>query len=133
VTLGLHRFDELQRDLGVATNVLSERLGRLCDGGVLTRSQYSERPDRYEYTLTEKGQDLVPILLALTAWGDRWESAEAGPPLLIRHHTCGKVTRPTVCCDQCGVALDTDTVDYHPGPGGRAAPGTALLAARLGQ
>jgi DNA-binding HxlR family transcriptional regulator len=131
IALGLNRFDELQRDLGVATNTLSDRLERLVTGGVLVRERYSRRPDRYEYTLTEKGRELVPILLALTAWGDRWEADEAGPPLTIRHHTCGEMTTAEVTCRICGGPVNLERVDFHAGPGGRTDRGTALLSARL--
>jgi DNA-binding HxlR family transcriptional regulator len=132
VAVGLHRFDELQRDLGVATNVLSQRLDRLVDGGVLRREQYAQRPDRYEYRLTDKGRDLVPVLLALTAWGDRWEAGDAGPPLTIRHHACDHESRAVVACDSCGGELELDQVDFRPGPGGRAGRGTAILSTHLG-
>lgn len=68
VTLGPRRFDELQRDLGMATNVLADRLERLTTDGVLRRDRYQEHPARFEYAFTEKGRELVPTLLALTAW-----------------------------------------------------------------
>ena len=131
IALGIHRFDELQRDLGAATNVLSQRLERLVEGGVLRRERYAERPDRYEYRLTGKGRDLVPVLLALTAWGDRWEAGDAGPPLIIRHHACGNDTQATVACAACGGELTAEQVDYRPGPGGRTARGTSLIAGFL--
>ncbi|WP_131738169.1 winged helix-turn-helix transcriptional regulator [Actinomadura roseirufa] len=131
VALGLHRFDELQRDLGVATNVLSHRLERLSEGGLLRRERYSERPDRYGYHLTDKGRDLVPVLLALTAWGDRWESGDAGPPMIVRHRSCGNAAHAAVTCPACDEELTADQVDYEPGPGGRSGPGTALIAGVL--
>jgi DNA-binding HxlR family transcriptional regulator len=131
VALGLHRFDELQRDLGAATNVLSQRLERLVEGGLLQRERYSQRPDRFDYHLTDKGRDLVPILLALTAWGDRWEAGDAGPPLIIRHQTCGTHTQATVTCGSCGGELIAEQVDYRPGPGGRIGRGTFLIPALL--
>lgn len=131
VALGLTRFDEMARDLGVATNTLSDRLERLVTGGVLVRERYSRRPDRYEYALTAKGRELVPILLALSAWGDRWEADEAGPPMTLRHHTCGEATTAAVTCRVCGDPLDLEHVDVHAGPGGRADRGTALVATRL--
>ncbi|MET9486379.1 helix-turn-helix domain-containing protein [Nocardia sp. NPDC006630] len=131
ITLGLHRFDEIQRDLGVATNVLSDRLQRLTACGLLEKHRYEQHPDRYEYLLTEKGRDLVPALLALMAWGDRWEAGPDGPPLLMHHHDCDHTTEATVTCRRCGHELTADTVDYRPGPGGRTAPGTALIAGLL--
>src|SRR5688500_2876036 len=69
--LGLRRFDEFRQSLGVARNVLAERLDRLVQEGVLERVAYSERPPRFEYRLTDKGRDLAVPLLALMQWGDR--------------------------------------------------------------
>src|SRR3954463_12818372 len=70
VFLGLHRFEQLQENLGIARNVLTERLGRLVDEGVLERVRYSERPERFEYRLTQKGRDLHLALTRLRQWGD---------------------------------------------------------------
>src|SRR5437899_1390937 len=74
VLLGLHRFDEFQESLGIARNVLTDRLNRLVDEGVLERVLYSERPERYEYQLTKKGLDLNIALTALRQWGDEYLS-----------------------------------------------------------
>src|SRR5712671_4413335 len=81
--LGLHRFDELQESLGIARNVLSDRLNRLVGEGVLERVLYSERPERYEYQLTKKGLDLNIALTALRQWGDKYLS-EKPPRLQLR-------------------------------------------------
>ena len=82
VLLGLHRFDEFQESLGIARNVLTDRLNRLVDEGVLERVLYSERPERYEYQLTKKGLDLNIALTALRQWGDEYLSEK--PPRLQR-------------------------------------------------
>src|SRR5919112_1114607 len=74
--LGLRRFDDFQRDLGIARNVLADRLGRLVDEGILERHAYQERPERFEYRLTEKGADLWPVLISLMKWGDRHDPAD---------------------------------------------------------
>src|SRR5262249_22804199 len=71
LALGLRRFDELQASLGVASNVLSDRLGRLVQEGILERTRYQERPERFEYGLTTKGRELGLALIALMQWGDR--------------------------------------------------------------
>jgi DNA-binding HxlR family transcriptional regulator len=127
--LGLDRFDQLVADLGISRNLLTDRLETLVAGGVVERTPYQERPVRYRYTLTEAGLDLVPVLLALTAWGDRHRDTTGdGPPLRTRHTGCGRATTPTVCCSACGEPLTAADVTVAPGPGGRAAPGTALLA-----
>src|SRR6476660_67377 len=71
LVLGLSRFDELLTSLGVASNVLTDRLNRLTEEGIVERVRYSERPERFEYRLTQKGRELGPVLLALMQWGDR--------------------------------------------------------------
>src|SRR3954447_21035188 len=86
--LGPRRFDDFQRNLGVARNVLQARLERLVEEGVLRRVRYQERPERYEYRLTRKGVDLWPVLVSLMKWGDK-HVAPAGPPVIIRHIGCG--------------------------------------------
>src|SRR5882724_3742490 len=70
--LGRRRFEEFQDSLGIASNVLSQRLATLVEEGIVERRRYSEHPERFEYRLTEKGLDLQPVLLALLAWGDRY-------------------------------------------------------------
>lgn len=102
--LGLRRFEEFQRSLGVARNVLSDRLGRLVDTGILERSRYQERPPRYEYTLTPMGRDLQVPLLGLMQWGDR-HLAEQGPPRLAHHAGCGGDAVAKLVCDECGAEL----------------------------
>src|SRR5438309_1962844 len=119
VFMGVARFEDLHRDLGIARNVLADRLDSLVERGLLERRAYQERPVRHEYVLTEKGQDLLAPLLAIMAWGDRWESGEAGAPVELRHDGCGEVTRPEVVCSCCGEPLTADTVTAHAGPGGR--------------
>jgi DNA-binding HxlR family transcriptional regulator len=126
--LGLDRFDQLVTDLGISRNLLTDRLATLVDAGLVQREAYQDRPVRYAYNLTEAGRELVPVLLALTAWGDRWATPEDGPPIRFRHDTCGRMTTPTVCCSECGDPLSTSTVTPRQGPGGRTAPGTALIA-----
>ena len=74
--LGVRRFDDFQRELGVARNVLTDRLGRLVEEGILERRAYQERPERFEYRLTEKGIDLWPVLVSLMKWGDRHAPAD---------------------------------------------------------
>src|SRR3981189_3376004 len=70
--LGLKRFDELAEDLEISRNLLSPRLKALVDNGLAERRPYQQHPPRDEYALTESGRDLVPVLMGLTAWGDRW-------------------------------------------------------------
>lgn len=130
--LGLNRYEELRRDLGVATNVLADRLDRLMEAGLISRHEYQQAPVRHEYGLTESGRDLYGVIVALMAWGDR-HVAPDGPPMVLTHATCGHRTTPTVVCDRCGDELTDHDVAFGPGPGGRFAPGTAVIAERLAQ
>lgn len=131
VFLGVRRFDDLQRELGIARNVLAERLDALVGRGLLERRAYQERPVRHEYVLTEKGTDLLAPLLAIMAWGDRWESGAAGPPVQLRHEACGEMTRPEVVCSCCGEPLTAEALTAHAGPGGRIGRGTAVTGELL--
>lgn len=127
IVFGITKFDELQRDLGVATNILTDRLGTLVEHGLLTREPYEHRPPRYRYTLTEKGADLLPVLLALMRWGDKWAAEPAGPPVTVLHHACGEATEPTLTCSVCGRVLRSEDVGWRGGPGARRGPGNYLV------
>ena len=98
----VRRFEDFQELTGAPRAVLADRLKALVDEGVLETRQYSERPDRFEYRLTEKGIDLYPVLIALVRWGDRWMSGRQGPPVEIRHKECGHVVHPELACPACG-------------------------------
>ena len=73
---GIRRFDELQESLGIARNILTQRLAWLIEAGILEKRAYAERPPRFEYRLTQKGRDLFPVLIALMQWGTRWSPPE---------------------------------------------------------
>lgn len=115
--LGLRRFEDIRRDLGIATNVLTVRLERLVEHDIVERRKYQDAPARFEYELTEKGKDLFPILAALTAFGDKWLAEPAGPPALLVHD-CGHAATAVVVCDHCGGELTADRVHAESGPGG---------------
>ena len=117
VFVGINRFDDLQRDLGISRKVLAERLRHLVEAGLLERHPYSERPLRHEYALTEMGSEFVDVLMAMVAWGDRWTAGDAGPPVLYRHHVCGEIALPEPHCSACGEAIHSTDVDVLPGPG----------------
>jgi DNA-binding HxlR family transcriptional regulator len=123
VWVGITRFDDLQHDLGISSKVLSERLGRLVEQGVLERRRYSERPPRHDYILTEKGLAFCDVLLAITAWGDRWTAGDAGPPVLLRHRSCGEFTHAELRCARCDEPLHADEVEVHEGLGAAAPRG----------
>lgn len=111
---GVRRFDDFQRDLGIARNVLTERLNKLVGQGVLAKVQYEERPPRFEYRLTDKGRELLPVVLAMMRWGDRWTAASSAPPVTLTHLTCGHVIEPVVSCSECGEELRLAELRAHP-------------------
>lgn len=117
ILLGVRRFDALQKDLGVARNVLQTRLERLIEQGVLERRLYQERPKRYEYRLTEKGLDLWPTIVALLQWGDKHALGAAGPPVLLEHRGCGGAIDEHRICERCGQRLGPRDAVAKAGPG----------------
>jgi DNA-binding HxlR family transcriptional regulator len=117
--LRTRRFDDFQRRLGIARNVLTDRLGRLVDDGVLERHAYQDHPPRHEYRLTDKGLDLWPILMTLMRWGDHHSDWPEGPPMLIRHRGCGGGLTAHLTCDKCGAELGPRDVEALAGPGAR--------------
>jgi DNA-binding HxlR family transcriptional regulator len=114
--LGTRRFDDFQRTLGVARNVLQSRLERLVEAGVFERRRYQDRPERYEYVLTSKGADLWPVLVSLLQWGDR-HAAPDGPPVVLQHNGCGGEVDDRRRCSRCGQDLDVRHVTARRGPG----------------
>jgi DNA-binding HxlR family transcriptional regulator len=111
---GRSRFDEFRTSLGIASNVLTDRLSRLVENGILERVPYSEHPERFEYRLTEKGIELRVPLLALMQWGDR--HLVGAPPRLARRIGDGSpVTVALVAAD--GRLLSPPEVETVPGPG----------------
>ena len=111
------RFEDIQRDLGIARNILADRLQRLVAEGILERRAYQQRPERFEYRLTDKGRDLYPVLIALMQWGDRYTAGDAGPPVELIHEPCGQHTQPRLVCDHCGEPIDPRDMRPQPGPG----------------
>jgi DNA-binding HxlR family transcriptional regulator len=111
--LGRRRFDDIQSQTSMASNILSARLARLIDEGVIKRRAYQERPPRYEYILTTKGRDLYPAIVMLMRWGDRWLAGKRGPPLVLFHTSCGRALDPQVTCSACGEMLDAHAVRYE--------------------
>lgn len=98
---GSARFEDIHAALAIGRNVLTERLKRLTEEGILERRKYQDRPPRFEYHLTEKGRDFYPVLLAMMRWGDRWLHEGQKPPLRIRHTSCGEITSGEVVCAHC--------------------------------
>jgi DNA-binding HxlR family transcriptional regulator len=129
--LGVSRFDDLIEDLGISRNLLTRRLNALVADGIVDKKAYQQRPRRYEYRLTEAGGDLVPVLLALTEWGDRWVGPKQGRPILFEHAGCGRRFTPKIVCSECGETIRSGDVKAIAGPGGAATVGTKLVARRL--
>ncbi|MEM1315622.1 MAG: helix-turn-helix domain-containing protein, partial [Pseudomonadota bacterium] len=100
------RFDELQKYTGASPHLLSQRLKRMEAEGIVVRRRYQERPPRDEYRLTEKGRDLWPVIIALKTWGDKWRDPDGIDPVVIVHKGCGKVTRPSLVCSECGEPME---------------------------
>jgi DNA-binding HxlR family transcriptional regulator len=115
---GVTRFDVFLERLGVARNVLADRLARLVDERVLERCAYQQRPVRCEYLVTAKGQDLWPVLAALMAWGDSY-AAPNGAPRVLTHEGCGGRAHQVVTCASCRSQLRNDELITRAGPGGR--------------
>jgi DNA-binding HxlR family transcriptional regulator len=101
VAYGVRRFAAIQQDLGISANVLADRLDTLVAEGILRRSAYQQRPERHEYRLTDKGADLIPALLALMQWGDRWAWPGGRGPVRVTHDECGRDVRVEVRCPHC--------------------------------
>jgi DNA-binding HxlR family transcriptional regulator len=114
---GVRRFDDFQRSLGIGRNILTQRLTRLVDEGLLERRQYHDRPVRHEYVLTDKGRDFFPVIAALVRWGDRWLAGEEGPPVVLQHRPCGHDLKAEVVCSQCGEPVRLREVTTRLGPG----------------
>lgn len=119
---GVRRFADFQHLLGCARNILSARLKTLVDEGILTREPYREPGNRvrYEYQLTEKGLDLLPVLVALMEWGDRWSAGRDGPPVVLEHHGCDRQISVQLRCEAGHGPLAAHEVGARPGAGARA-------------
>ena len=113
---GSTRYRDFQRDLGIATNVLQDRLDGLVEGGIMERQPSAAQAGVTEYVLTEKGRDFAPALIALTQWGDKW-AAPDGPPILYRHAECGSPLGVELTCAAHGTVADDPGITVLPGPG----------------
>lgn len=100
--MGMRRFDDFQQNLGVTRHVLSERLKRLVEHGILAKAPYFDRQERFEYRLTDKGLELYPILLSMSKWADKWMDEGQGAPIQYVHKSCDKPFQPVLVCSECG-------------------------------
>jgi DNA-binding HxlR family transcriptional regulator len=115
--LGLTRFEEFQESLGIASNVLTNRLKLLCDEQVLERVPDPDRPGRPKYVLTGKGRELGPPLIMLMKWGDRHYPTPNGPPRLVVHAGCGGNIGGDLRCERCGKRPGSGEFELPAGPG----------------
>lgn len=117
---GQTRFTEFQHALGIAPNILSNRLDRFLEAGLMQTRPLTSTQETQEYVLTSKGYDLQPVIVALTEWGDRWDAPQ-GPPIIYRHQTCGGRVSTSLRCESCDDTLEATRIIAEPGPG--ALPG----------
>lgn len=96
--LGARRFEDFKAT-GIADNILSTRLNKLTKAGILKRRRYRTRPERYEYVLTEKGQALAPVVLALRSWGKRFTQGPDSSQII--HKDCGGGLELAFHCTKC--------------------------------
>jgi DNA-binding HxlR family transcriptional regulator len=113
--LGVRRFDDFVSDLGIARNILADRLDRLIEAGVLETRPYQERPLRHDYRLTEKGKDLFDLLMTLWSYGERWNPPALPGRQRAIHVPCGHVVEAVAHCGHCGERLSRREVSVEPG------------------
>ncbi|PRI14324.1 winged helix-turn-helix transcriptional regulator [Mycobacterium shigaense] len=121
---GARRFDQFQARIGCARNILSERLTKLTEAGILERVPYREpgQRERHEYRLSTKGLDLITVVIALMQWGNRWEAGPEGPPVEVLHRDCGHPVEAIVRCAHDDTILGAQELRPVPGPGAHRAP-----------
>jgi len=118
-SLGLTRFDQFQESLGIAPNILTRRLKRLVETGLLERRRYSDKPPRYEYVLTQAGRDFRPLLWAFIAWGNKHFAPE-GPSVVIVDSKTGVEADPLLIDRASGRPLTMPDFRSAAGPAANA-------------
>ena len=113
---GLHRFDELQRTLDIGRNILSRRLAKLVEQGVLDKRAYQERPVRYEYHLTDMGYDAAKVLIGMMPFGERWMFERGREPIRLYDRETGRRVRPLLVDADTGQPIDARNLYAGPGP-----------------
>ena len=114
---GTRRFEDFQQHLGIARNILTARLRKLCDSGILERVPIREGAKRHEYRLTKMGRDLQPTLIALTQWGDRWLRQSDGAPVKFIERASGEEIAEVSVQTKDGRRLEPRDMTMIPGPG----------------
>ncbi|HEX7854399.1 MAG TPA: helix-turn-helix domain-containing protein [Sphingobium sp.] len=114
---GVKRFDEFQHYIGMAPNILSDRLEKLVSMGIFSKNPLPEHSRRYEYVLTEMGRDFFPTYLALKKWGDDWLAEPAGPQIVFKDRNSGRDIKYPVALSSDGRALRPEDIKILPGAG----------------
>ena len=128
---GLTRFDEFEKSLKIAPNMLTRRLAGLVEGGLMERRQYSARPPRYEYVLTKSGRAFKPVLLAFIAWGNE-NFAPEGPSLVIASRDTGLAADPVLVDATTGLPINDEYYAFAPGPAASDSMRNIILEAEKG-
>lgn len=115
--LGVARFSDFQKSLGITKHRLSDRLSKLVESEILIKRIYDTRYGRHEYKLTKKGIELYPVLMSLVSWGDKWTVDDDGAPLEYIHQPCGKKIDPSTLCQHCNEPVSAFTITPMLGPG----------------
>lgn len=131
--LGVRRFSDFQQSLGIAKNILSARLRRLVDKGILVRVDAGSTGPRHEYQLTDKGEALLPLLMALRDWSDQWVFGPGHEPVVVVERASGRRVPPVSVRSADGQLLSRRTLRALPGPGASEENVTLLRSARAGR
>lgn len=119
--LGVRRFGDFARNLGIAKNILNNRLQHLVEHGIFERKEVGDSGQWVEYRLTAKGRDLAIVLNALRDWGDRWIYGEGNEPVIVRDRKTGKRLPPLRICDDAGQPVAGRDILMDAGPGAHGA------------
>jgi DNA-binding HxlR family transcriptional regulator len=130
---GARRFEQFHARVGCARNLLTERLNTLTHAGVMQREPYQEpgQRERHEYRLTQKGLELLPAIVALMQWGDRWQADPDGPPVEITHRDCGHPVELVLRCTHDHTPLTARDTAPRPGPGAHPTRSPGSTSRRL--
>jgi DNA-binding HxlR family transcriptional regulator len=120
MTQGMHRFDQFQKELGIARNILAARLERLTELGIVERFPLADRANTDGYRLTPKGEDLYPVIVALMQWGDRWLCPGGKPPTALVEDRTGQPIEELTVRAKGGKPLSFHQVRFAPRPGATA-------------
>jgi DNA-binding HxlR family transcriptional regulator len=123
---GSHRFDEFTRELGIARNILTQRLARLLELGILEKFPVADRANTDGYRLTQKGEDLFPTLVALAQWGDKWLAPNGKPPVALVDNATGAPIEPVTVHSAGGPPLSHRDIRFAEGPGATATTQTVI-------